>query len=205
MQNVNIARLEKAEVLAALYNNAKLPRGTAAARVLRGPYVMEKEWAQTYIEARGPLRYHKGQFVPKPSSLWFEALYERQLWVGINYIGFHPAAYDHYNGRGSAAEAIRRLRETGDYLSMTTEQVDVWRKQVIRESLECYGNYSVGGDASGATLRFLTGMARHRETAWIAKNEHAMPTLAVAFAESKKAGEQAMKTLAQQDSVDPVA
>jgi len=106
---INIEGLNKADVLAVLYNTSRpLGMGFIQAGTV-SPLDMTREWAQKELDARGITRDH--QF-----PLSFDYLYGRPLKVDLSSdIEFDERYFDSDNsGHGTAAEAIAHLRATGD-------------------------------------------------------------------------------------------
>ena len=97
--SVNIKGLDKAAVLAALFN-ASAPKGFGFLEACKGPQVMSLEEALDFIAS-------------KP-ALEFGYVYGRPLKVHLMGGTFSPKEFDHDNGgTGSAQRVIDRLRATG--------------------------------------------------------------------------------------------
>jgi hypothetical protein len=206
MTFVNIEGLEKSEVLAALYNAAAVPRGEMAQQAIYGNYVMDSHWAHGHIFTRGPLREINGVLQPHPKNLEFQYLFGRHLRVKLAENHFWARPYDFYNGvTGTAERVIRDLRETGDFRRYSTQPLDLWKKEVIDESLSRFGKDPNVGDTLGAVAYFLVGMARHAGSEHIAHDENTRPTLVEALDNGRAAGEKAMYELAMLALEDPVA
>ncbi len=87
---IDISKLNKGEVLAALYNNSK-PLGTG--RLCYKPTPMTKEEAETLLETR----------------TYFDYLVGRVMKVDLSKDTFSPAGYDRDNGEGAAESALHNL------------------------------------------------------------------------------------------------
>lgn len=93
---ISIKDMNKAEVLAKLYNASK-PLGMGILHFT--PEVMTLAEAQAHIDS-GP----RGIFNANP--LYFDYLKGRVMKVNLSGDEFNPALYDRYHGRGAAALAI---------------------------------------------------------------------------------------------------
>lgn len=104
---VDISGLDKAELLAALFNNSK-PLGMGILQAHRGPWVMGKESALAAIEVGcDNFGTHK--------PLSFDYLYGRPLKCNLSEDTFSPWGYDRDNGGpGTAARIVAQLREGGE-------------------------------------------------------------------------------------------
>jgi hypothetical protein len=89
-QEIDISKLNKAEVLAALYNNSK-PQGMGFLHFT--PEDMTKEEAQKHIDECPSFDYLKG----------------RVMKVDLSGDSFDPWLYDRDNGEGSAKRVIENL------------------------------------------------------------------------------------------------
>lgn len=96
-QKIQLEGLDKAEVLAALYN-ASRPQGMGFMHY--DPEPMTKEEAQRLLD-NNPSKY-------------FDYLKGRVMKVDLSGDELDPWCYDRDNGAGSAEEAIKALRLTGD-------------------------------------------------------------------------------------------
>lgn len=106
---INIEGLDKADVLAVLYNTSR-PVGMGFIQAgAFGPLEMTHEQAQKELDARGITRNH--QF-----PLDFDYLHGRPLKTDLTSdIEFDEQYFDDNNsGHGTATEAIAHLRATGD-------------------------------------------------------------------------------------------
>lgn len=89
--NINIKGINKAEVLAALYNNSRV-QGMGALQARDG--LMSKEDAETMIEKSG---------------LHFDYLHGKIMKVDLKGDDFDPWLYDRDNGDGAASRALEPL------------------------------------------------------------------------------------------------
>lgn len=94
-ESINIKGLDKAEVLAALYNASK--QQGMGFMDSRGASLMSKEQAQEVIERVG---------------LNFDYLQGRVMKVHLGGDSLEPWGYDRDNGRGAAARSLAPLLET---------------------------------------------------------------------------------------------
>jgi hypothetical protein len=91
MSNINIKGLEKAKILAALYNTAKLVIPSATK-----PGIMTEEEAQKIIDA-GKTR--------------IEYIYGRIMKIDITGDDIDPWGYDRDNGEGAVAKIVQEVRD----------------------------------------------------------------------------------------------
>lgn len=98
---ISIAGLDKAKVLAALYNRAK-PQGLGHLHYTPEPMTVE--------EARVLLTEHAGD---DDRGAYFDYLIGRVMKVRIGGDELDPRLYDRDNGAGAAAAAIDAIREPG--------------------------------------------------------------------------------------------
>jgi len=115
MAKVNIAGLDKANVLAALYNNSR-PQGFGALRAKAGDMTVDE--ARTYLET-GDDHAQDFELVRESRAkyderLYFDYLNGRVLKVDIGGDEFDSWGYDRDLGQGLAERVITRLRETGE-------------------------------------------------------------------------------------------
>lgn len=103
MQVVSIAGLDKADVLAALYNNAKM-QGLGISHA-EGSMAMSREQAAHHLA--GP-----GTWIGEPKGC-FDYLNGRVMKVDLTGEAFDPRLYDRDNGDGKAARVVANLRATG--------------------------------------------------------------------------------------------
>lgn len=92
---VDISGLDKAKVLAALYNAAR-PQGAG--------FIAYEPSPMTLDEARGLLKH----------GTYFDYVKGRVMKVDIGEDSFNPRLYDRDNGELAAQIAIQTLRQTGD-------------------------------------------------------------------------------------------
>lgn len=110
-KKVNIAGLDKAAVLAALYN-AKEPMGLGWLQARDGD--MTKEQAQELITPDGGVddrTRHFGRLPQNDGRLYFDYVFGRPLKIDISGDEFDPGGYDRDARPGAAEEAIAALRE----------------------------------------------------------------------------------------------
>ncbi len=107
---ISIQGLDKAAVLAALYN-ASAPRGMGFLQYVPGPMTVEQ--AREVIAKRGDDM--KAMFgVSLHGSMYFDYVNGRPLKVDLKGEELNPAGYDGANGGAGAAErALAELRSTG--------------------------------------------------------------------------------------------
>jgi hypothetical protein len=94
---ISIVGLEKADVLAALWNNALQPPEWFSRELYSGSTRMSREQAAAHLEQHDGWDYLDG----------------RLLKMNIGGDSFDPWGYDRDNGAGLAARVIAHLRETG--------------------------------------------------------------------------------------------
>lgn len=99
---INIAGLNKADVLAALYNRAQ-PLGMGFLEY--DPKPMSAEEAQAIINERTAV-YSLTQ------ALYFDYLKGRVMKVDLSGDEFGPSLYDRDNGEGAAASVVDELRKS---------------------------------------------------------------------------------------------
>jgi hypothetical protein len=98
---IDISKLDKAEVLAALYNNSRqLGMGFMHSR---GREPMTAEQAREEIAGNTHERYDGRR------SIYFDYLHGRVMKVELGSDSFDPWLYDRDNGRGSALAALAPL------------------------------------------------------------------------------------------------
>jgi len=91
METINISNMNKAEVLAALYNNTK-PQGLGHLHYALKPMTIEE--AQEFLD--------KGQ-------TYFDYLKGRVMKIDLDSDELWPGKYDRDNGLGAAANALAKL------------------------------------------------------------------------------------------------
>lgn len=102
MANVNIAGLDKAEVLLALWN-ASIMQGMSVLGFLRsGELTLEK--------AKQEIKSRKHQSLDGKDSIYFDYLNGKVMKVDLGQDEFDPRLYDRDNGDGAAQRAIDNLR-----------------------------------------------------------------------------------------------
>jgi hypothetical protein len=106
---VDITGLDKAEVLAALYNASKV-QGMGVMQAVLGDMTAEK--AREVIASRGDDHGNKG---------YFDYLFGRVLKVNISGDSFDPRGYDRDVGQGAASRAISKLRAESEPMTETPE------------------------------------------------------------------------------------
>lgn len=113
---VNIEGLNKADVLAALYN-ASQPMGMGFLQAGNGPFDMDRSYAQQLLDhgsdASGD--YPAGTAVIRGNKVYFDYLYGRPLKLDLSSdTEFNSWGFDRDNGgEGAAQRVIDHLRETG--------------------------------------------------------------------------------------------
>ena len=106
---INISDLDKAEVLATLFN-ASSPAGMGFLQAGNGPTVMSIEDAQAIID-RGTSPDFGSHF---KRDLYFDYLYGRPLKLNLANDSFDPWGFDRDNGgTGTAERLISELRNSG--------------------------------------------------------------------------------------------
>lgn len=114
---VNIQGLNKADVLAALYNHTR-PGGMGLLQAANGPNVMDRAYAEQLLrlgqDATGD--YPAGTATLRGRNVYFDYVHGRCLKVDLsNDDEFNPWGYDRDNGGdGAAQKIVDRLRETGE-------------------------------------------------------------------------------------------
>ena len=97
METINIKGLDKSEVLAALYNNAK-PQGMGFLHY--DPTPMTKEQASELLE------YYKKE----DPIIYFDYLKGRVMKIRISEDSLNPRLYDRDNGQGACLRAIQTIK-----------------------------------------------------------------------------------------------
>lgn len=127
MEMVNIAGLDKAAVLATLFN-ATAPSGMGFLQAQFGPSIMTVEDAQSVIDNVGsndPGFLH--------GKLDYDYLFGRPLKVDLSGDEFDPWEFDRDNGgTGTAQRFIGNLRETGQVNSV---ELSEHRKRLLDENI----------------------------------------------------------------------
>lgn len=107
---ISIAGLDKAAVLAALYN-ASAPTGMGRMWAVRAPATMTATDAQAIIEERGDDAGEMFGNMTASPYLTFDYLHGRPLKIDLRGDAFDPWGFDRDNGGpGTAAGIIARLR-----------------------------------------------------------------------------------------------
>lgn len=105
MSNIDISGLDKAAVLATLFN-ASAPAGMGFLQAANGPTVMSIEDAQKVING-----FTSPEFA---DNLYFDYLFGRPLKINLSGDSFDPWGFDRDNGgNGTAARLIDELRAGG--------------------------------------------------------------------------------------------
>ena len=112
---VNIEGLNKADVLAALYNHTR-PGGMGLLQASAGPNVMDRVYAEHLLAGGQDVTgdYAVG-FRPNDSK-YFDYVHGRCLKTDLSSdVEFNPWGYDRDNGgEGAAQKVVDRLRATGE-------------------------------------------------------------------------------------------
>jgi hypothetical protein len=154
--SVDISGLDKAAVLAVLYN-AAAPHRMGFLQTEHAPEVMTIEEARQVIEVRG--HDHMALFrsiglARQGPVLSFSYVFGRPLKANIAGDSLRTASYDRYHGEGAAASAIAELRRTGEVCSETVYAAHVCRlREQVRDVLENSEQY--------AALERETGLGDH--------------------------------------------
>ena len=117
---INISGLDKAEVLASLYNHAKiLGMGFFGQRALgnKAGHAMTTAEAQQEIDS----------LVASNRPLRFDYLHGKPMKIKITGDELDASTYDEYNGEGTAAKAIKQIKEPSldGKISMMTKLAEV--------------------------------------------------------------------------------
>lgn len=142
---VDIGGLDKAAVLAVLYN-AAAPHRMGFLQTEHAPEIMTIEEARQVIEERGhdhhELLHSMG--VPHPGPVYsYTYLYGRPLKVNVSGERLQTDRYDHYHGTGTAAFAIAELRRTGEVCSEAVYAAHVRRlREEVKDVLDNAGQYA---------------------------------------------------------------
>lgn len=102
---VNIKGIDKAKVLAALFNHSKV-QGMGVFQASRGPQVMSEDDARKAIGNGDDATVMFGDVHP----LYFDYLYGRVLKVDISKDEFNEWGYDRDLGQGAAQRAIDSIK-----------------------------------------------------------------------------------------------
>jgi len=97
---IKIGHLNKADVLAALFNNART-QGMAAMHYKHG-HIMDREEAQGLLDECTR---------PKDGIATFDYIEGRVMKIRLGRSGFDPFLYDRDNGAGAAQDVIIKLEE----------------------------------------------------------------------------------------------
>lgn len=144
-ESVDISGLDKAAVLAVLYN-AAAPHGLGFLQTEHAPEIMTVEDAHRSIEGRGHDHMAAVRkflpFIPGP-VLNFTYLYGRPLKIDISGDRASPQGYDDHHGEGAVAHAIGQLRATGLVCSDEVYAAHVQRlEREVREVLSSPKDYT---------------------------------------------------------------
>lgn len=136
---ISIAGLDKAAVLAALYNRSR-PQGMGFLQY--DPEPMTVEGARTILNAR-------------EGSCYFDYLNGRVMKVDLSSDEFDPWGFDRDNGSGAAQEVIDTLRATGQLLTEKSQQA---QKQKTHEA----ANIAKGAMQRSSSVQVEDGVATFR-------------------------------------------
>lgn len=189
MTNVDIMGLDKALVLAGLFNAAEAPGRMGALQFQKGPYVMTAEQAAKLVELGNTATPDYGGMAYNP-PLYFDYLYGRCLKLNLTSdVFFDPWGFDRDNGGDGAAQAvIDRVRETGEIAVTPTGSAKEWLRKVTDKSLKRFDE----GDLGGTIAQFIIGVAQHPGTAHIANMGIASSILVWGFEKGRSETEYAM-------------
>lgn len=106
-EEINIVGIDKAELLAALYNNSR-PMGMGFLQARDG--IMTKEEAQKAIEVGDDSSRMFGKREELGTRhLYFDYLFGRPLKIDISGDTVRPWGYDRDNGQGAVARIVAKL------------------------------------------------------------------------------------------------
>lgn len=121
MANVNIAGLDKAEVLLALWNSS-IMQGMSVLGFLRsGELTLEK--------ARHEIKSRKHKSFDGKESIYFDYLNGKVMKVDIGQNEFDPRLYDRDNGEGAAQRAIDNLK-----IALKVKNGDISYSDILTEA-----------------------------------------------------------------------
>lgn len=106
---ISIKGIDKAELLAALYNNSR-PMGMGFLRAKSGDMTVEE--ARTELGTGGDHGRDFGATSAGNRPMYFDYLYGRPLKSDLSGDDFRPWLYDRDNGQGAAARVIESLRKS---------------------------------------------------------------------------------------------
>lgn len=119
MATVNIQGLDKAALLAALYNGSA-PMGMGFLQACPGP--MTHEQATDLLKA-GDDSSRMFPTIGRGRKLYFDYVYGRPLKVDIGGDELETAFYDRDNGQGSGARIVAELRKLATQDAPSTEMI----------------------------------------------------------------------------------
>lgn len=138
---ISIQGLDKAEVLAALYNNAR-PQGMGFLQYTPEPMGSEEA----------------GQLLTR--TTYFDYLKGRVMKVSLDGDEFDPYLYDRDNGQGSAQRVIDELRATGDVNPETSELSHLEQRRIAaQQAIDSMQETSGVRHESDGTVTFRLGLS----------------------------------------------
>ena len=144
IQMVDISGLDKAAVLATLFN-ASAPRGMGFIQARFGPSIMTVEDAQQVINAGGTNR----------GKLSFDYLFGRPLGVDLNGGELNPWGFDPVNGgTGTAKRFIDDLRANG---RVNSSELNDHRKKLLDERIIQTREFVSTPSACESNILFMSG------------------------------------------------
>ncbi len=105
MEQIDVTGIDKAEILAALYNGARPPRGMGMLQARPGPLTVEE--AREILGKGDDLTRTVGPFT---RSTYFDYLFGKVLKVDLAENPMRVDLYDRDNGKGAAERALASLR-----------------------------------------------------------------------------------------------
>lgn len=120
-EKVNIAGLDKAEVLAALHNGTRAAGMGVLHDIQRD---MTAEEARPFLDSGHDSRRMFGHVGTSQPKLYFDYLMGRPLKVDITGDEFNPRLYDRDAGEGAAQRAIDGIREKAAVPSLSRDHQD---------------------------------------------------------------------------------
>ncbi|MDX1535154.1 MAG: hypothetical protein R3346_00075 [Candidatus Spechtbacterales bacterium] len=146
---VDISGLDKAAVLAVLYNAAR-PNGKGLYRYAPRPITIEE--AREIIEEQGDdLRLDFGPLGEEYYEEYsFDYVRGRVLRVDITFDDFAPYGYNRHNGEQMAQRAINYLRKTGEVVCQ--DIIDYQSKLVLKDMMRAMDDAEYLG--AGRVFRF---------------------------------------------------
>lgn len=137
MANVNIAGLDKAEVLLALWNASRMQGMSFLGFLSSGELTLE--------QAKQEIESSKHKSFDGKDSIYFDYLNGKVMKVDLGQDEFDPRLYDRDNGEGAAQRAIDNLRLAHKVAAKVADGCGVSEAvlEVVAESKDCIDSTAI--------------------------------------------------------------